>query len=82
MTQMIVQSIESLVDYQEVKNKLIQQWTIRHNTPNIFRYKLNVRKQKRLSGLLNLYVEVSELLFYDINNCKKSFIHFFFHFPS
>lgn len=47
---------------QELKNELMSRWTRLESTPGVFRYKLNVQKQKVLPGDYKFVVQVIKRL--------------------
>lgn len=55
-------TVEKLQDYDKIKEQLIRRWTKLHETPNVFRYKLNVRNEKILDGSFQFLVQVYDFL--------------------
>lgn len=51
--------VSSLNDYKALHDELTRRWLELEHIPNVFRYKLNVCKQKILKGNFNYFVEVS-----------------------
>lgn len=45
-------------DYQRIKSELKKRWTACESIPNVFRYKLNVRKQKIVEGNFGFFAQV------------------------
>lgn len=43
----------------DLKRYLIEQWNIKHEAENVFRYKLQVEEQNTLSGKFNFFIQVS-----------------------
>jgi hypothetical protein len=49
---------EDFDGFEEIQRYWIDQWTRLHQTPNVFKYKLNVEHQKVLAGELKFLVQV------------------------
>lgn len=43
----------------DLKRYLIEQWNIKHEAENVFRYKLQVEEHNTLSGKFNFFIQVS-----------------------
>lgn len=67
-------TVIELGDYQNIRNELCRRWTALESVPNIFRYKLNVRRQKVLEGRYGFFVQVKNWPTEDVEVDSVDFI--------
>lgn len=58
--------VESVYDLNKLKDEITENWLKLQNTSSLFRYKLNIQKQKILPGNYKFVVEVCITPYFDI----------------